>query len=189
MDLREEKRRLKDAIAERLARMQPRDRAAESRSLCRRILAALPADAKTICAFVPIGDETDIRPLIRSLWERGVAVYLPCFEQMLVFRKAASLEGLTPGAFRIPEPASDAQQLDPSRLDLALVPGRAFTKNGDRMGRGNGGYDRWIRAQRTAKPQTVFWGVCYECQLVAQVPMETHDERVDAVMTARGAAA
>lgn len=186
MDLREEKRRLKDAIAERLSGLPEGKRAAESRSLCRRILDALPPDAKTVCAFMPIGDEVDIRPLLTALLQRGVHLYLPCFEGGLVFRKATTLDGLAPGAFRIPEPAGEADALDPALLDTAIVPGRAFNRKGHRLGRGNGGYDRWIRAQRIANAATRFWGVCYECQLVAQVPMEAHDEPVDAVFTARG---
>ncbi|TSC79150.1 MAG: 5-formyltetrahydrofolate cyclo-ligase [Candidatus Peregrinibacteria bacterium Gr01-1014_25] len=186
MDPRAEKQRLQDAVRERLARLNVGDRARESRSVCRRLLDALPAESAAICAFIPIKDEVDLRPFLTAVLERGIRLYLPCFEKTLVFRRAADLQLLAPGAFRIPEPPASADLLDPGQLDVAVVPGRAFDNAGNRLGRGNGGYDRWIRAQRAANPQTRFWGVCYECQVVSHVPMEAHDERVDAIVTARG---
>ncbi|MFA7682254.1 MAG: 5-formyltetrahydrofolate cyclo-ligase, partial [Candidatus Peribacteraceae bacterium] len=70
--------------------------------------------------------------------------------------------------------------------DCALIPGRAFDRDGNRLGRGNGSYDHWIREQRTANPQTKIWGIAFECQIVPIVPTEEHDERVDALITARG---
>jgi 5-formyltetrahydrofolate cyclo-ligase len=64
-----------------------------------------------------------------------------------------------------------------------LVPGRAFTKAGGRLGRGGGTYDRWINAQRKKNPATRFIGVCFRCQIIKELPMEEHDEKVDEVVT------
>lgn len=186
MDLRAEKTRLQQSIRERLARLSPGERAAESRSICRRVLELLPPESRTVCAFMPIRDEVDIRPLLRELGTRGIALFLPCYEKLLAFRKAEDLSKLQPGALHILEPPPEADLLDPQALDLAIVPGRAFDAAHNRLGRGNGGYDRWIRAQRAANPRTRFWGVCFECQVVNAVPMEPHDERVDAMVTPRG---
>lgn len=186
MDLRQEKQRLQEAIRERLARINDQERAAESRSICRRVLDMLPPDAKTICAFVPIKDEVDIRPLLRALIERNIALYLPCFEKKLTFRRATDLSALVPGGLKVPEPPPESDALDPALLDIAIIPGRAFDSAGNRLGRGNGGYDRWIESQRAANPKTRYWGVCFDCQVVSTVPMESHDQPVDAVMTGRG---
>jgi 5-formyltetrahydrofolate cyclo-ligase len=186
MDLRAEKTRLQQSIRERLERLSKAEREAESRSICRRLIENLPDDVRTACAFVPIRDEVDIRPVLHELRKRGISIFLPCFEKALAFREARDFGELTPGAFRIPEPPPEADLLDPKALDLAIVPGRAFDATHNRLGRGNGGYDRWIRAQRAANLRTRFWGVCFECQVVNAVPMEPHDERVDAVITPRG---
>ncbi len=155
--------------------------------LGREILKLLPANPSTIVAYFPLKDEANLQPLLEELLARGWTLFLPRFERgTMVFRQAKTLADLTPGEFKIPEPPIDAPMLEPSALAYALIPARAYTLKGLRLGRGNGGYDIWIRKQRAANPHTKIWGVCLECQLVNDIPMEAHDERVDAVLTARG---
>ena len=187
MDPRAAKSQLRAAIDERLQRLSDKDRSAESRSLCRRILEALPKEPSIICAFYPLKDEADIRPLLQEIIARGYALYLPRKEgKHFVFRRVGSMEALQPDDFRVPAPTADAPLLKPEDCAVALVPGRAFDRKGNRLGRGNGGYDIWIREQRKKNPKTAFWGVALECQTAQEIPMEAHDERVDAVITARG---
>ena len=136
---------------------------------------------------MPMGDEVDIRDLLLQLLEQGYPLYLPCFDgEKLVFRRAEDLENMKPGRLKTLEPSQDAAELDPAEASHVLVPGRAFDRSGNRLGRGNGGYDHWIADQRKVNQETVFWGVCYECQVVNAVPVEAHDEAVDEVITARG---
>lgn len=185
MDPREAKTQLRQSIKDRLARLSPTERAAESRSLCRRILESLPPNV-TVCAFVPMSDEADIRPMLAALMKTH-ALFLPAMENgKLGFRQATDLASLTPGPFGIPEPPTDAPLLESTGPVIVLVPGRAFDRKGNRMGRGNGGYDVWIRKRRKDHPETKFWGVALEAQLVQEIPMEPHDEKLDAVITARG---
>ncbi|TSC57792.1 MAG: ligase [Candidatus Peregrinibacteria bacterium Greene0416_19] len=187
MDIKQEKQRLRESIDERLARMSEKDRAAESRSVCRRIRQALPLEPGVIAGYVPMRQsEVDIQPLLEELIAEGWTVYLPVFEaNKLAFRGAAPFTNLIPGPIGTQEPPLDAPPLKPEALQIALVPARAYDRKMNRMGRGNGGYDVWIRKQRLANSCTKFWGVCYECQLLNVVPMEPHDEVVDAVVTAR----
>jgi 5-formyltetrahydrofolate cyclo-ligase len=74
--------------------------------------------------------------------------------------------------------------IDESEITLVIVPGRGFTIHGDRLGRGNGGYDYWIAAQRKRNPSTNIIGICFDCQILTEIPMETHDEKVDQVISA-----
>ncbi len=148
---------------------------------------ALPSPPLSVCAFVPFKDEVDIRPLIEELLATNYDLYLPRFEGgKLAFRQAKDLDHLTIGPFDIPEPSSDSPALPLSSETIVLVPARAYTKTGERLGRGNGGYDIWIREQRKLNPRTQFWGICFEAQVMNEVPMEGHDERVDRVVTDRG---
>ena len=187
MDPKAAKADLRAAIKDRLARLSAKDRSAESRSLCKRILEMLPNVPITLCAYYPLSDEADILPIIGELQKRGDRIFLPAHETgKLVFRQMSSIENLIPGDFGIPEPPLDAPRLHPHDLSIALLPGRAFDRKGNRLGRGNGGYDIWIRKQRKENPATQFWGVALECQIVQEIPMEGHDERVDAIVTARG---
>lgn len=177
---------LRDAIRDRLSHMSDTLKAAESRSVSRRVMESLPKEAMTVCAYVPMKSEVDIRPVLEHLLEKKTALFLPRFEGKLVFRKVTSLTELIPGTLGVMEPPASAAELDPQALAVALVPARAYARDGRRLGRGNGGYDIWIRAQRKLNPKTQFWGICYDAQLVNDVPMEDHDERVDAVITGRG---
>ena len=186
MHLSEEKSQLRDSIKQRMSRLSPKTREAEERSLLKRIKELLGDAPKTIAAYIPLTDEVDIRPLLTELLKNGWNLFLPRFEGgKLAFRRAEKITGLTPGQFGIPEPSLSSALLKPEELDVVLVPGRAFTKEGQRMGRGNGGYDIWIRAQRNLNPKTQFWGVALECQVLERIPVEPHDEAVDQVLTAR----
>jgi 5-formyltetrahydrofolate cyclo-ligase len=187
MHITEQKSQLRAALLERLKRMSEKDRTAESRSLCKRILEALPPGPITITGYVPLRTEPDIRPLLEELLKRGDSVFLPRFENgKLAFRQVFDLDHLAPGELKIMEPPASAPLLDPQKLDICIVPARGFDAKGWRLGRGNGGYDIWIKKQRTENPKSQFWGIALECQIVPDVPREEHDERVDAVVTARG---
>jgi len=132
-------------------------------------------------------DEPDLRPLLEEYLAKGKKIFLPRFENGgLVFREVKDLGTLSRGALNILEPPVTAPLLSPQELTHVLVPGRAFDRKGGRLGRGNGGYDHWIPKQRAPHSHTIFWGVCFECQLVSDVPVEAHDAVMDAVVTARG---
>lgn len=182
----EAKQQLRDSITQRLSRMDESARQAESRSVCRRILQTLPHGAVHIALYAAMKSEVNLTLLIDELSARGATMFFPKFEGgKMVFRQAASMTELTPGPLQFPEPPESNPLLDPSTLDYAIIPARAYTHDGKRLGRGNGGYDMWIRAQRKLNPKTQFLGVCFESQLVDSVPMEAHDEQVDGVVTAR----
>jgi len=182
----DQKRHLRLAMEERLQHMNAQSRAAESRSLCRRLLPVIPPGA-TVCAYVPLPTEPDIRPLLKELILRGDAVFLPCSERGgLQFRRSEELATLLPGPLGILEPPHDAEELDPMQCTIALVPGRAFDHRGNRLGRGNGGFDMWIHHQRKTNPKTRMIGIAFDCQNVHEVPTETHDERMDIIATPRG---
>ena len=181
----DQKAQLRQAITERLASISPKARLAEGRSLSRRILSILkPSDRVT--AYFPIKTEADIRPLLLELTKSNQTLYLPVFaDNKMILRQCRSLDELTPGELNIPEPPPDAYTPQSEEIDIVLVPGRAFDRLGNRLGRGAGGYDRWIDMQQKHNAQTRFIGVCNECQLVNEVPVEEHDQRVDTVITAR----
>lgn len=187
MHLKDAKLALREAIKQRLSRLSPKEREAESRSICRRILQTLPPAPAHIAAFYPLQDEVDLRPLITELITKGYHVYLPSFEHGgMHFRQIRDLNHLAPDGFKIPAGLATDPEADPTLLDVVLVPGRAFNRQMQRLGRGNGGFDIWIRKQRSLNSKTQFWGICYEYQVVEEIPMEDHDEKVDCVIIGRG---
>ncbi|HLC75705.1 MAG TPA: 5-formyltetrahydrofolate cyclo-ligase [Candidatus Peribacterales bacterium] len=181
------KDQLREAIAGRIAAMKQSERAAESRSICRRVLEELPPSLDGICLYVPLKTEVDIADLTQELRSKNIPLYLPRFAaNILEFRRWDDDESLIKGALNIPEPPLSAPLLPAQGTVLVVVPGRAFDQKGGRLGRGNGGYDRFIHSYRSMNQGVIFWGICFECQMVREVPLEAHDERVDAVITARG---
>jgi 5-formyltetrahydrofolate cyclo-ligase len=92
---------------------------------------------------------------------------------------------LVPGMWGILEPPQQrwgelGKEITPEQLDLLMVPGVAFDRNGGRLGNGAGYYDRLLKCVRA---DAVLMGVCYESQLVGQVAMEVHDVAMDIVIT------
>ncbi len=61
---------------------------------------------------------------------------------------------------------------------LVLVPGRAFTKGGKRLGRGKGFYDLYLSCLKKNYPdphKLIFAGVCFDFQLVEENELEVSD--------------
>lgn len=81
------------------------------------------------------------------------------------------------GAFGITE-SSGPLVKDYGNIDLALIPGRAFTHDGKRLGRGKGYYDRLL--PRLHCPTL---GICFPFQLFEELPSESHDRNVDEVVS------
>lgn len=81
------------------------------------------------------------------------------------------------GSFHIEEPVGE-DVVDPSEIEMIVVPAVAYDRKGNRLGRGKGFYDRLLKTTKAAKI-----GVGYEFQLVDEVPVEPHDQRVDIVIT------
>jgi 5-formyltetrahydrofolate cyclo-ligase len=74
-----------------------------------------------------------------------------------------------------------------STLDVILVPGLRFDRYGGRLGFGGGYYDRVLAWRASHSPQAVLCGVCEMGMLdMGRLPIEPHDQRVDAVMTPDG---
>ena len=74
-------------------------------------------------------------------------------------------------------PPKGAQEVIP---EVLLVPGRAFSREGGRLGRGGGHYDRYLSHFAGLKI-----GLCFEEQIVKSIPLESHDIPVDWIITER----
>jgi 5-formyltetrahydrofolate cyclo-ligase len=188
MDLRSEKEALRASLKERLKRLSDGDRARESRSLIKRLLQILPAEPGVLCVFYPMtGSEADIRDLFPTLLERGWKLFFPRFEGAgFSFRRATSMDGLVPGKYGLMEPTGDDETLGIADVTVAIIPGLGFDPSGGRIGRGNGGYDIWLRELRAKNPGAKVWGVALDCQMVTVIPREAHDRMMDLVITPRG---
>lgn len=156
------------------------ERSAASREIFAAV-SSLPefAAARTVAAYISLRDEPSTADFLRfAATERRIVVPRVEGEHMNFFEYRP--EAMVRGAFGILEPASDAAPCAASDIDLMIVPGTSFTRDGRRMGRGGGYYDRYL-AQCGLHAFTV--GVCFGVQLSDDLPSEPHDRRVDMVIT------
>ena len=70
---------------------------------------------------------------------------------------------------------------NPDSHTLILGPGRAFTMDGARLGRGKGYYDRYLAKKRL--PNVAIAGVCFNFQVLAEVPTDLNDIKMDLIFS------
>lgn len=144
----------------------PVDRAARSARMWRAVVAAAGLDRPpsmprcSIMMFESSPTEPDTSAWIAWCFERGHRVFVPLVDGDDV--------RVTPG------------DVDPTNLDVVVVPGVGFTQDGRRLGQGGGHYDRFLPRLRA---DCVVIGVCFAEQLVDDLPTEPHDRSVDVVVT------
>ena len=128
------------------------------------------------------GREIDPWPSMLRLAKAGARLALPAADSAdapLIFRAFADGDPLAPDAFGIASPLPDAPEVTP---DLVITPLLAFDRFGGRIGQGGGHYDRTLAALRARAPVFVL-GLAYAGQQVARLPLEPHDQRLDAILT------
>lgn len=175
------KSELRAQIRIQLGKVSPAVRAVESIGLCDRLKAQMQS-ANKILFFAPLADELDIWPVLELSMALGCTCALPFFDTEKKVYGARVLNTLATeiitGKFGVREPAASCAEMPLNTFDLVLVPGMAFDMHGGRLGRGQGFYDRLL-----AEVSGVKCGVGYDFQLVAEVPAEPHDAKVDFIFT------
>jgi 5-formyltetrahydrofolate cyclo-ligase len=139
------------------------------------------ADAKVVVAYYSLPDEVDTHHMINLLVTEGKTVYLPkvISDEDMVLCRYTGAESLREGAFGIMEPAG-AELSVVEAVDVVLVPGMAFDAEGNRLGRGKGYYDRFLKSLSNPRPRLI--GVCFDFQKVDMVPTEPTDVKVDVIV-------
>jgi 5-formyltetrahydrofolate cyclo-ligase len=168
---------------------------AKSRSLAERLFrTSWWRDGEWVFIYIPMGGEVDTRFIVARAYRDRKQVAIPRMEgdDLAFYFYDGRTENLLPNQFGILEPDPAWKLVDPSsptgRRLLVLTPGLAFDRQGRRLGRGKGFYDRFLHRLRAAHPpQTDSWavGLAFGEQLVRQVPVSDHDEPLDGIVTDR----
>jgi 5-formyltetrahydrofolate cyclo-ligase len=139
---------------------------------------------RIVAAFAPLPGEPDLLPLaarfphIRWCFPRIAA------NGRMTFHPADDpARELRAGAFGIREPCPEAPEMPIGRIDAFVCPGLAFDRQGGRLGRGRGYYDK---ALAEARGDAVKIGVCFASQLVATTCPEPHDVPMDLLICEDG---
>ncbi len=137
--------------------------------------------AGTVLLYHSLPGEVDTHEFIEK-WKDTKRIVLPSVEGDELELRYYSKEGmLREGRFGISEPA-DGTPADEKEIELAVIPGVAFDRKGNRLGRGKGYYDRTL--SRLAQAYRI--GICFHFQLEEEIPIEACDLPMDEIWTERG---
>lgn len=135
-------------------------------------------NATSILCYWSLPDEVQTHSSVTT-WAKSKKVFLPVVKgddlDLVLFEGIEKMEAEP--VFGILEPKSSIKA-SVNDIDIIIVPGVAFDKSCNRMGRGKGYYDRLLSASRATKV-----GVGFDFQLVEQVPTEPHDVQLDLIVT------
>jgi len=137
--------------------------------------------AKIVMFYIAFGGEVNTESMIREAKKIGKLICLPVCGKDKETMQPAILEDLAKlkkGPYGVLEPIAQAQ-VKPEELDLVIVPGLAFDKKGNRLGRGKGCYDRFLC---TLSDKTPSIGLAFDFQILPSVPTTDYDVGVKKVI-------
>lgn len=137
--------------------------------------------AKIILMYYSLPDEVNTHTFIDEMTALGKTVLLPVVKdsENMEIREYSGRKDLTEGSFHIMEPIG--KLFPPERygeIEVGVIPGISFDEKGNRLGRGKGYYDRFLK-----KVPTLFKiGICFDFQKTDTVSTEETDIRMDCII-------
>jgi 5-formyltetrahydrofolate cyclo-ligase len=141
--------------------------------------------AKTIMAYYPLKGEVSVLELIGETFsaKRFCFPVMDLKAKTLRAFKVNSFDSdFVKGPYSVREPdLSASEEVDIKEIDMVIVPGLAFSKNKDRLGRGAGFYDRFIS---TIPPSAKTVGLAFDFQIFDGLPVDpAYDRKVNIVVS------
>lgn len=142
-------------------------------------------EARIVLFYIEAGCEVTTKDIIKKGYEYNKIIVLPVFSQTNNKFKLMKVDNIdtdmVEGSHGMKEPDPKKCKVVPIEcIDIAIIPGIAMDEKGGRIGPGNGFYDRLIPELPVTTRKV---GLAMEDQVIAQVPMESHDKYVDIVIT------
>ena len=142
--------------------------------------------AATVLFYLDVRSEVRTRNDLVNALAGGKKIVVPyCVDGELELFHLTDPDELSVGMYRILEPkpelrSLEAHRVDVQEIDLIIVPGVAFDREGGRTGHGKGYYDKLLEHARADTPLVA---LAFECQLFEKIPMQDHDVFMDKVIT------
>ena len=141
--------------------------------------------AETIGMTISAFPEVDTFDLMEKCWAAGKKVAAPkCYSasRKMDFRIIEHMDQLEVVYMQLQEPiVAKTDYIEPADIDLLIVPGVVFSRQGYRIGFGGGYYDRFL-AGYGGKTRSL----AFDCQLAESIPVESHDLPVQGIYTESG---
>ena len=138
--------------------------------------------AQVIMAYASTPDELQLNELFAACFAEGKTLAIPLIVGKGVMQavEIPNLDALEVGEFNILTVKRELRKIiAPAQIDCVIVPGLAFDVSGGRLGMGGGFYDRFLPLAVNA----VKIALAYDFQLVDSLTLESHDSKVDFVLT------
>lgn len=133
-------------------------------------------NSQVIMVYWSTPDELPTQDFIKK-WHQKKLLILPSIKgNKLNLKRYSSEAGMVQRALGIYEPG--LTEIYSGKIDLIIVPGVAFDRKKNRLGRGKGYYDRFFQKTKAFKI-----GVGFDCQLIEKVPVNMLDKSLDMVVT------
>lgn len=140
-------------------------------------------NANVIFVFVSFKSEVDTHKIITYALKDSKTICVPKInvseKEMEIF-KIESLGELKEGYYGILEPQENCPSVNSDEIDLILMPGAAFDKQGGRIGYGGGFYDRFLKRMNKKVDKIA---LAYDFQIIDKVPMEEFDIKINGIVT------
>ncbi len=139
--------------------------------------------ARTIALYAPIRGEVPTRDILIAALADAKTVVYPLSHvhgRILSFRAISSESELEPGRLGVREPTNAADLVPVEKVDLFVVPGLGFSRDGKRLGRGGGYYDATLKA---ASERSRRVGLSFNDQVVDDIPVTQDDVVMDMVVS------
>ena len=146
-------------------------------------LFTLDKNAETVLLYLSAFKEPSTAEIIADALNQKKRVAVPISDTnnfTLTLSYITGFDDLQKGAYGILEPKKIIKA-DLSDIDLAVIPGLAFDKNGNRMGFGKGYYDKLLKDCKAHKT-----ALCYSFQMFDKIPSDTHDIPMNTIITEDG---
>ena len=135
--------------------------------------------AGTVFTYVSIDSEIDTRALLMRVLEDGKRLCVPRLSgKVMEIKEISGLSCLTPGTYNIPEPPAEAVDVRPEEIDFSVIPCVTCNRKGERLGRGGGYYDRFLKDYKGTAA-----AVCRESLMRNNIPLDEHDVNIPIVVT------
>uniref|UniRef100_A0A2K5LTR7 5-formyltetrahydrofolate cyclo-ligase n=1 Tax=Cercocebus atys TaxID=9531 RepID=A0A2K5LTR7_CERAT len=148
--------------------------------------------SKRISIFLSMQDEIETEEIIKDIFQRGKVCFIPRYQfqsnhmDMVRLESPEEISLLPKTSWNIPQPGEGdvrEEALSTGGLDLIFMPGLGFDKHGNRLGRGKGYYDTYLKRclqHQEVKPYTL--ALAFKEQICLQVPVNENDMKVDEVL-------
>ncbi len=136
--------------------------------------------SNTILMYYSLGDEVQTHDFVEK-WHLEKKILLPVVQgDILVLRHYTGKDSLCIGAYHIEEPDGE-NYTDYDQIELSIIPGVSFDRQGNRLGRGKGYYDKLLPLLHSYNI-----GICYKFQAQEEIPTEQFDRPMNEVWTEEG---